>query len=187
VAFTDPSFRFKVLMHNSRFAFARRLAITVACSTLLAAPRVASAQFSVAGFLGAELDNKDNWLLFGAEARVSLKQVFDNNPIDGSARFSYHSYGSGSSATQIDLNLLAAPELAHPGRFQPYMGAGLAFLSTKFAATSETKVGLNLVSGVRLKPAAGSIVEPFMNMQYSIINDYPNPFTISLGLSFHVR
>jgi hypothetical protein len=116
----------------------------LAVAFLLIAPGFARAQLSVGGFVGGEFDNQNNWLLFGAEARVSLQKSM-NGPYDGNVRLSYHSYGSGASATQLDVNLL-----------------------------------YNLVS----HPATP--LEPFMNMQYSIIRDYPNSYTLVFGAIYRL-
>jgi hypothetical protein len=172
-------------MRNARAIAVRCVVGIFAAASLLAAPRTARAQISVGGFLGGEFDNQDNWLLFGAEGRFSLRKAM-SGPWDFNPRLSYHSYGSGASATQIDLNLLYALELAHPGRFAPYVGIGGALVSFKAGGFSESHVGLNLTTGVKLVTDKDSQVEPFMNTQYSIIPSYPNSYTLVFGLLFRL-
>jgi hypothetical protein len=157
----------------------------LALALLLAAPAHAWAQLSIGGFVGGEFDNEDNWLLFGAEARIALQKSL-NGPYDANLRLSYHSYGSGASATQLDANLLYNFELARPGRVQPYGGAGLAFLSYKAGDFSESKVGINIVTGLKLVQHPATPLEPFMNMQYSIIRDYPNSYTLVFGVVYRL-
>jgi hypothetical protein len=171
-------------MRNARAVAIRSVVYLFALVTLLAAPRLASAQISVGGFLGAEFDNQDNWLLFGAEGRFSLRKAM-NGPWDFNPRLSYHSYGGGASATQIDLNLLYDLELAHPGRFAPYVGIGGTLVTFKAGDLSESHTGLNLITGVKLV-TKDSGIEPFMNTQYSIIPSYPNSYTLVFGALFRI-
>jgi hypothetical protein len=48
----------------------------------------------------------------------------------------------------------------------------------------ETKVGINLVTGTRLAMTPGARYEPFINAQYTVLNDMQNSFTLVVGVSF---
>lgn len=159
------------------------LAGILSLAMVFATPRVASAQLSVGAYVGAEFDNQDNWILYGAEARLPLNKYI-GQPIDGNIRYTYHSYGSGFSVSQLDFNALHNWELAHPGLFAPYVGLGAAWLHGSGGGSSENKVGLNLISGTKLVFDPNSRVEPFVNMQYTIAREYPNSYTLTLGLSY---
>jgi hypothetical protein len=163
-----------------RFAF-----ITFALIALAALPKIASAQFTVGGYLGGEFDNKNNWLLYGADVRVPLSSA-PALPVNGQARLTYHSYGSGFSAVQIDANLLLPLVLAHPEQFQPYVGAGAAFIHASGDGASDSKAGLNLITGADVDFSPGSALFGIVQTQYTIARDYPNSYTLVFGLGVHL-
>jgi len=137
---------------------------------------------SIGAHFGGELDSDDSWITVGLDARVILGfRDLELNP-----RFTFRPF-NGGSASQIDFNILQNYVLANPGRFRPYVGAGGAVRHTGFdAGGSMTKVGLNLLSGTRLA-MGNNAYEPFVQGQYTVVNDEPNPFTIVVGVSFNVK
>lgn len=139
---------------------------------------------SAGAFAGGELDTPDDWLLFGGDARVNL----GNMKMELNPRVSYHPI-EGGSIVQIDVNLLKNFELARPGKLRPFVGIGGAWrrFSIDDVDINDSKVGLNLVSGARLAMKPGSGYEPFFQAQYTVINDELNPFSIVVGVSFHLR
>jgi len=163
--------------------FVSVLAGVFSVAVAVAAPRVAHAQLSVGGYAGAEFDNKDNWILFGGEARLPLDKMI-NKPVDANVRFTYHSYGSGYSVTQLDFNALHNLVLAKPGLFAPYVGLGAAWIHASGSGASENKAGLNLITGTKLVFDPKSRVQPFVNTQYTIARDWGNSYTLTVGLSF---
>lgn len=166
---------------RSRFRSITTSVITVAL--ILATPAIAQAQLSVGGYAGAEFDNQSNWILYGAEARLPLEASL-GEPYDANLRVTYHPYGGGTSETQVDLNALYNWKLASPGVLAPYVGLGAAWAHFAANAFSENKVGLNIISGTKIILDPASRVQPFLNMQYSIIRGYPNSYTLAVGLSF---
>ena len=160
---------------------------------VIGVPMVASAQtalgdderaglISAGVFLGAELDTQNNWLLFGADARVQVSPGFELEP-----RVTFQPLGSGH-LIQLDVNVLKNLDLARPGRFRPFFGIGGTLTSYSFAAgAGATRVGLNLVSGTRIALSSGSGYEPFIMGQYSIVRNQLNAFSIVVGASFRLR
>lgn len=166
-------------MYQPRVRLLSLIASFAVIGALCVTPRVAAAQASVGAFAGAEFDNQNNWILYGGEARLAV-----GNGFDGNLRYSYHPYGSGASASQVDLNLLYNWPLAHPGYFAPYVGIGGAWVHFTADAGSDNKVGLNIVSGTKLILSPTSPIQPFVNTQYTIVREYPNSFTLDVGLSY---
>lgn len=139
--------------------------------------------FSVGGYIGAELDNDEDWFLLGGQARMR----FQGTPFEISPRFTFHPF-EGGKVLQVDVNVLRDYELASPGRFRPYVGIGGAFRRTSFDDfESDSSVGLNLISGVRLKMDGATRYEPFLHVQYTIVQDQFNSFTVTIGANFTVR
>ena len=164
------------------FRFALTALTLIAVAVL---PQRAAAQVSVGGYLGGEFDNQSNWLLFGADARVPLAMA-TAVPLNGQARLTYHSYGGGFSSTQIDANLLLPLQLAHPGQFKPYVGAGVVYIHESGDGFSDSKVGLNLITGTDVDLSPGSPVFGIIQTQYSIVREFPNSYTLVLGLGVHL-
>lgn len=160
---------------------------------VIGAPMAVSAQTAMADndqpglisagvFAGAELDTADNWLLFGADARVQVAPGLELQP-----RFTYQPLGDGH-LIQLDANVLKNLDLAQPGRFRPFFGIGGTLTSYSGAAgAGTTKVGLNLVAGTRIAMSSSSGYEPFIMSQYSIVRNQGNSFTIAVGASFRLR
>ena len=160
---------------------------------VIGAPMAASAQTAMADdnraglisagvFAGAELDTADNWLLFGADARVQVSPGLELQP-----RITYQPLGSGH-LLQLDANVLKNLDLARPGRVRPFFGIGGTLTSYSFAkGAGETKVGLNLVTGARIAMSSSSGYEPFIMSQYSIVRNQLNAFSIVAGASFRLR
>lgn len=167
----------------------RRLALLVVAALLSVATfgaPTAAAQTNVriGGFLGAQFDNDEDWLIFGAEARLrgALMQ-FDVQP-----RFQYQSFTGGSSL-QLDGNILFNLT-SSLSQIQPYMGFGAALnrLSidepTPGVDSDETNVGINLVSGLIF--GTNPKWRPYVNYEYTIINDFPNGANIAVGILFQI-
>jgi len=139
--------------------------------------------FDVGGYIGGELDNSEDWFLIGGHAVMS----FEGTPFKINPRFTYHPF-DGGKVVQVDVNVVRDYDLATPGRFRPYVGVGGAFMRTSFDGfESDSAVGLNLLSGVRLKMEGDSRFEPFLHAQYTIVRDQFNSFTITIGANFSVR
>ncbi len=137
---------------------------------------------SAGAFVGLELDNPDHALLLGGDGRIQFGQAnLELNP-----RFNFRPFDDGSMQ-QIDVNVITNHRLLNPGRFRPYSGIGLAIHRVKFAKTSASDVGLNLVSGVRLAMRSGAAYEPFLQAQYTILKEPSNSFTLVVGTSFSFR
>ncbi|MGE0449958.1 MAG: hypothetical protein AB7Q29_10295 [Vicinamibacterales bacterium] len=157
------------------------------------APLAASAQTAIAdevrpgvmsagAFVGGELDNADNWLTFGADVRVQMARGLELNP-----RFTFRPLDNGS-IREIDANVLKNLELAQPGRIRPFAGIGGAVRTVSPEGfPSETKVGLNLVSGARIAMSSGAGYEPFFQAQYTIVQNQLNTFAFVVGASFKLR
>lgn len=136
----------------------------------------------VGGFLGAQLDTSDDWFFFGGDARLRVQgRSFEINP-----RLAFQPF-EGGNTLQIDVNVLVELELAVPNRFRPYVGLGGAVVRSSFDGDSDTSVGLNLAGGVRLDMEGRTRLEPFAHVQYTIVRDQLNPFTISVGVSIPLR
>ena len=164
------------------------LAVVVIGAPMVAAAQTAMADDDRAGlisagvFAGAELDTSDNWLLFGADARVQVSHGLELEP-----RITYQPLGIGH-LIQLDANVLKNLDLARPGRLRPFAGIGGTLTSYSFAARAgTTKVGLNLVAGTRIALSSGSGYEPFIMSQYSIVRNQLNAFSIVVGASFRLR
>lgn len=134
-------------------------------------------------FVGIELEIPDHVLLLGGDARVGIGTAnLEINP-----RYTFRPFDDGSMQ-QLDVNMITHYKLANPGRFRPYSGIGLGIQRYLFDAfDSETNVGLNLVSGVRLAMRPGAAYEPFFQAQYTIFNEAANSFTLVVGTSFSFR
>lgn len=169
-------------MRTTKFAVASVCTRIISIALILAAPAVAKAQLSVGAYAGAEFDNQDNWILYGAEARLGLESM-TGQPYDANLRYTYHSYGGGASASQIDLNALYNWKLASPGMLAPYVGLGAAYVRFSAGGASENKPGLNIISGTKVILDPTSRIDPFLNMQYTLIRDYPNSYTLTVGIS----
>ena len=166
----------------------RRLALLVPAVLLsvatLGAPR-AAAQTSVkiGGFLGAQFDNDEDWLIFGAEARLrGARMQYDVQP-----RFHYQSFTGGSSL-QLDGNILFNLT-SMLTQIQPYMGLGAALNRLSIDSDvpgvddlDDTNFGVNLVSGLII--GTNPKWRPYVNYQYTIINDFPNGANIAIGILF---
>jgi hypothetical protein len=137
---------------------------------------------SAGALVGAELDTSDNWLIFGADARVQVAHALELEP-----RLTYQPL-DGGHVIQLDANVLKNFDLARPGRFRPFFGVGGTLRSySPDQGNGETKVGLNLISGTRVTLSASSGYEPFIVGQYSIVRDQPNSFSLVVGASFRLR
>jgi hypothetical protein len=157
----------------------------LALIAIAALPHRAAAQLTVGGYVGGQFDMKDNWVLYGADARIPLSTA-PSVPVVGQARFTYHSFGSGASATQVDVNLLLPLELAHPGQFHPHVGAGLGWVHESATGFSENKVGLNLITGADIDFSPTSPVFGIVQTEYTIATEYPNSYVLTLGVGVHL-
>jgi hypothetical protein len=164
------------------------VALVVAGAPLAASAQTALADDDRAGLIsagamvGAELDEPDDFLLFGADARVQIAHALEFEP-----RFTYHPF-NGGHIIQLDANVLKNFDLARPGRYRPFFGIGGTLRSdSPEQGDGETKVGLNLISGARIALSSSSGYEPFIIGQYSIVRDQLNAFSIMIGASFRLR
>ena len=79
-------------------------------------------------------------------------------------------------------------DLAHPGRFRPFMGVGGTLRNySPSQGNGDTKLGINLVSGTRIALSSSRGYEPFIMGQYSIVRDQLNSFSVVVGASFRLR
>lgn len=158
----------------------------------LALPTLAHAQTALAdddraglvsagAMVGMQLDTPDNWLLFGADARVQIAHALEFEP-----RFTYQPQ-NGSHTIELDANVLKNFDLARPGRFRPFMGIGGTLQRFSGDTTSESKLGINLISGTRIALSSSRGYEPFIAGQYSILRDQTNSFSLVVGASFKLR
>ncbi len=171
----------------------RLLRLAMLAMLVWSAPLAASAQTALAdddraglisagAMVGAELDEPDNWLVFGGDARVQVAHALELSP-----RITYRPL-DGGHVLQLDANVLKNFDLARPGRVRPFMGAGGAVrLFSPDRGDGETKLGINLLSGVRFAMNAGSGYEPFVTTQYTIMQDERNVFSVMVGASFRLR
>jgi hypothetical protein len=171
----------------------RLLRVCAIALVAVGAPLAASAQTALAdddraglisagALIGAELDEPDDFLLFGADARVQIAHALEFEP-----RFTYHPT-SGGHIIQLDANVLKNFDLARPGRYRPFFGIGGTLRSlSPDQGEGETKVGLNLISGARIALSSSSGYEPFIIGQYSIVRDQFNAFSLVVGASFRLR
>ena len=171
----------------------RLLRVCAVALALVGLPMMASAQTALAdddraglisagALVGAQMDTPDNWLLFGADARVQVAHALEFEP-----RFTYQPLGGGH-IIQLDANILKNIDLARPGRFRPFFGIGGALRKlSPDVGNSDTTVGLNLIGGTRIALSGSSGYEPFIIGQYSLVNDQFNPFSIVVGASFRLR
>lgn len=144
-------------------------------------PATAHAQVRVGGGLGYEFDLTDQWLHVAADARFALpSRNMEFNP-----RVLYNA-GDGYTVLQADANLVFNLDLVKTKRVTPYVGAGVLLQRLSFddigATTpeSETKVGLNLLTGARLNTSGP--VSPFATMSYSVVREQGNTMILLLGV-----
>ncbi len=170
-----------------------RIALVVVASLMLS--RAATAQtvgladdsrvgfISAGAYVGLEFDVPDHALLLGGDGRIK----FGSANIEINPRFTFRPFDDGSMQ-QFDVNFLTNYRLSNPGRFRPYSGLGIGFHRLVFdTADSQSDVGLNLISGVRLAMRPGAAYEPFLQAQYTIMNEPANSFTVVVGASFSFR
>ena len=107
----------------------RLLRVCALAAVVFGAPIAATAQTALAdddraglisagALVGAQLDMPDNWLVFGADARVQVAHALEFEP-----RFTYQPLGGGHNI-QLDANVLKNFDLARPGRYRPFFGIG---------------------------------------------------------------
>jgi hypothetical protein len=169
--------------------------IALLCIAVLVAGRAAEAQtvgladdaraglVSAGGYVGLEFDVPDHALLVGADARIK----FGSANLEVNPRFTFRPFDDGSMQ-QIDVNFLTNYRLNNPGRFRPYSGLGVGIHSIHIDdADTASDVGINLISGVRLAMRPGAAYEPFLQAQYTIMNEPSNSFTLVFGASFSFR
>jgi hypothetical protein len=151
------------------------------------APRALSAQVGVGGFVAREFDERNDWVLIGAEAEIPLHaRSLSFNP-----RLSYHPYQDGS-VVQIAANVLMGFTDPGSAKCKPFMGLGLSWLHDSYdppgvgASFSESKIGLNFVAGARLDDPSWKL-QPYIHTQYTAAGTYPNSFTLSIGALYTLK
>ena len=171
----------------------RLLRVCVVALALVGLPLAASAQTALAdgdrsgvisagALVGAKMDTPDNWLIFGADARVQVVHGLEFEP-----RFTYQPLGGGHTI-QLDANILKNLSLARPGRFRPFFGIGGTLQKvSRDSGNGDSALGLNLIGGTRIALSGSSGYEPFIIGQYSLLHDQFNPFSIVVGASFRLR
>lgn len=138
---------------------------------------------SAGAFVGLEFDVPDHALVIGGDGRIRFGQA----NLEISPRYAFRPFDKGSMQ-QFDVNFLTNYRLANPGRFRPYSGLGLAIHQLRFEGDdTESDVGLNLISGVRIAMRPGAAYEPFVSAQYTIMKEPGNSFTLVVGTSFSFR
>jgi opacity protein-like surface antigen len=160
---------------------------TAALALVAIAPAAAHAQIRVGPALGYEFDLDEDWLYFGADARIGLR----DRPWEINPRVLYNS-ADGFSVLQLDANLLYNLALKNTTRVAPYAGVGLVMQRSSFdgggttgESESETKVGLNLIAGARLN-TTGS-VSPFASYSYSVVREQGNLALLTFGVHIAVK
>lgn len=156
-----------------------------ASAALLAAVFVAkaSAQPVIGGFLGAQMDTQEDFLAIGAEALFDLGTA----PVIANPSLTYF-FQDGVTELQLDGNVLYLFDLEGDPRLEPFFSAGLALNvfsfdgGEGFDGSSETNVGLNVGAGAQLR-GEGQLA-PFMRGQYTMINDWPNRFLVTIGVRY---
>jgi opacity protein-like surface antigen len=157
-------------------------ALTIACFALaamfvFAAP--ASAQWRFGAFAGFEHDaGWDEFLVIGADAR---KQT-DKHNLELNPRFSWF-LREDLTRFQLDLNALKRLDVAGAGKFEPYIGTGLAFERISFdfpGFDSESALGFNYILGTTVK-SSGKF-QLFGQFVYTVLNDSPNNAVVSAGI-----
>lgn len=149
-----------------------------------ASPVLAQFQIRVGPTLGFKMDHESDLLVIGADARYDphLDTLIVFNP-----RFNFY-LEENATSFQIDLNALLNPCPGGFRTFSPYMGAGVAVQHFKFDdvngfdGASSTDVGLNLLSGFYLD--TNTSFQPFLQAQYTAVNNNPNLMVVSGGLLF---
>lgn len=165
----------------------RRLALLFPALLTFVPSSRAEAQWNarLGGFLGMEFDNEDDWLIIGAEGRFRTNTMqFDIQP-----RFHYQSF-TGGSISQLDGNILFNFR-SLVAQVQPYMGTGIALNrlnideATPGTDADETNVGVNLISGLIV--GTNPKWRPYLQFEYTIINDFPNGANLAVGILFQLN
>ncbi len=158
-----------------------RYAIGALLCVVMATPRIAQSQVRIGGGLGYEFDLTEKWLHVAADARFTLPtKHMEFNP-----RILYNP-GDGYSVLQADANVVFNLDLERSKRVTPYAGAGVLLqrisvdaFGTSTPATSETKVGLNLLAGARVNTEGP--ISPFATMSYAVVREQGNSMILLLG------
>jgi opacity protein-like surface antigen len=155
----------------------------------LAVSSTASAQFLVGPAFGYRMDLEEDFLVFGADARYDVDTLnidLFGFPATLNGRFNYYQE-ENATFYQLDVNILLNP-CPQVLILSPYMGMGagvqrFSFDSVGgFEADAETDLGLNLVSGFYLKSTRS--FQPFVQAQYTAVNNNPNLMAVTGGLLF---
>jgi hypothetical protein len=152
----------------------------------LLSPGPLAAQTLLGGQIGYLFDTKEDQFSIGADARIPLSNAsWTANP-----RLTHYLIGDGFSLNQIDLNMLYRIPGQAKSRVQFYVGGGVALVRQSFdgpngSRTSETKAGLNYVTGAQF-PQKGSWV-PWVQTMYTAAMDYGNSYVASVGLSYKLK
>ena len=167
--------------------FTHLVKIAAVAAAVSVVPGQLHAQWGVGAFVGREFDEADNWVIFGAHATYAVK----NSPVVVNPRFTYHSYGSGSSSLQVDVNVLYDFALANPGLIRPYLGVGGGLVrlseSSDFcdADCSQSKLVANFLAGFKLAFGSGdSRLMPFVDTEYSFAKQFTNTYHLSIGFTY---
>jgi len=161
-----------------------------AFAAIVAVPGCLHAQWGVGAFVGREFDESDHWLLFGAHATYAVH----NSPVVINPRFVYHSFGSGFTDMQFDVNVLYDFTLANPGLIRPYLGVGGGLVHESVSSTycmtdcSSSKAVGDFVAGFKLAIGSGdSPLVPFVNTEYSFATQFTNSYQLTVGVTYTLK
>jgi hypothetical protein len=141
------------------------------------------AQTLVGGYLAVQLDTEEDYLALGGDALLRMGA----SPITLNPGLTFF-LQDAVTEIQINGNGVYPLDLEGDSQWEPFVAGGLAINYFSFDAgpgfegISETKIGLNVAAGTQLK--RGSALVPFAQAQYTMINDWPNRFLVSVGARY---
>ena len=131
-----------------------------------------------------QLDTEDEPFAIGANALISA----GNMPVLLSPAFTYFIQGEFTEF-QIDANVLYPLDLEGDPQLEPFFAGGLVIehfsYDDELGGFSETKAGLNVAAGAHLRVDGN--FKPYIQGQYSIINDWFNRFLVTVGVQFDIQ
>jgi hypothetical protein len=152
---------------------------------LLTTSPAARAQVVLGGFVAVQMDTQEDFLAIGADALIPA----GSSPVRINPGLAYF-FQEDITEFQIDGNVVYFFDLEGDPRLEPFFAGGLAINYFSFDAgpgfgdNEETNIGLNVAAGASLR--GNGAVTPFIEGQYTMIDDWPNRFLVSLGIRFGV-